>query len=405
MRSTRLYIAASVAAACVVGMLAVQSTQAQTYKVLRSFGGPKGGFPGAGVIRDTEGNLYGTTYRGGTSNQGVVFKLSPTGKETVLHNFTGGADGGSPVGGVIRDASGNLYGTTGFGGDLNCPYGNGPGCGTVFKLDPTGKETVLYSFKGRTDGSLPHAGVIQDAKGNLYGTTSGNFGKDGFGTVFKVSQAGKESVLYRFAAGTDGREPLAGLIRDAQGNLYGTTAAGGTSGCDVGCGTVFKLSPTGKETVLYRFTGGTDGSSPDAGVIQDAQGNLYGTTADGGGSSSCEVGCGTVFKLDPTGKETLLHIFTAGTDGAGPGGVIQDAAGNLYGTTSTGGGDGNNGNGCGIAFKLDPTGKETLLHVFAGKPDGCFAVEPLFQDAKGNFYGTTITGGVDDFGTVFELTP
>jgi uncharacterized repeat protein (TIGR03803 family) len=401
-KSIRLWTAVSVAAACVVGMLAVQSTQAQTYKVLRSFGGPKGQFPnGAGVIRDTEGNLYGTTYRGGTSNQGVVFKLSPTGKETVLYNFTGDADGGEPLGGVIRDANGNLYGTTSRGGNLKCPFGNGPGCGTVFKLDPTGKETVLYIFEART-GSVPIAGVIQDAQGNLYGTTSQG-GAHGAGVVFKLSTIGKETPLHSFAGGTDGSEPRAGLIRDAEGNLYGTTFMGGDPACSsgLGCGTVFKLSRTGKESVLYSFTAGADGGYPEAGVIRDADGNLYGTTADRGGANDD----GVVFKLDPTGKETVLHIFTGGTDGAGPAGVIQDAAGNLYGITETGGGDGNNGNGCGIAFKLDPTGTETILHVFAGQPDGCFAFAPLIQDAKGNLYGTTEGGGVDNFGTVFKLTP
>jgi uncharacterized repeat protein (TIGR03803 family) len=294
-----------------------------------------------------------------------VFKVDTRGKETVLHSFCpqypNCPDGAGPYTRVIQDGQGNLYGTTAEGGNSGCFAGSG--CGTVFKLSKAVKETVLHSFTGGADGATPYAGVIQDAKGNLYGTTYyGGKGKcnDGFGTgcgvVFKLGTTGKETVLHRFTGGIDGSYPDAGVIQDAKGNLYGTTQEGGDlSGCDgLGCGVVFKLSTTGKETVLHRFTGGTDGSNPDAGVIQDAKGNLYGITRAGGDLNGCSgLGCGVVFKLNAAGKETVLHGFTGGTDGSNPdGGVIQDAKGNLYGTAYAGG---DSSCGCGVVFELTPT--------------------------------------------------
>jgi uncharacterized repeat protein (TIGR03803 family) len=251
------------------------------------------------VIRDSVGNLYGTTGGGGTFGFGTVFKLDTSGKETVLYSFTGGADGEFPEAGLVRDVAGNLYSTTIFGGTSgNC---NG-GCGTVFKLDTTGKETVLYSFRNG-DGAYPNS-VIRDSAGNLYGTTYGGgppsfcFGS-GCGVVFKVDTTGKETVLYTFTGGADGANPYAGLVRDAKGNLYGTTSYGGDmAACKGGCGVVFKLDKTGKETVLHRFMG-ADGASPYAGLVRDAKGNIYGTTFTGG-DLTCVVyvgGCGVVFKL------------------------------------------------------------------------------------------------------------
>jgi uncharacterized repeat protein (TIGR03803 family) len=221
-----------------------------------------------------------------------VFKVSKTGQETVLYSFTGRTDGDAPFAGVIRDAQGNLYGTTRFGGDLTCPGGGG--CGTVFKLSSAGKETVLYSFTGGADGSQPIAGVIRDAEGNLYGTTliGGDLSAcslNGCGVVFKLSKTGKETVLYRFKGAPDGADPVAGVIRDAKGNLYGTTYSGGVSNV----GTAFELSWMGKETVLFSFENNArDGYSPRAGVIQDTEGNLYGATADGG-----RINNGVAFKL------------------------------------------------------------------------------------------------------------
>jgi uncharacterized repeat protein (TIGR03803 family) len=369
--------------------------------VLYSFtGGADGGGPTAGVILDSAGNLYGTTYGGGAAGAGVVFKLDPSGHETLLYTFTGGADGGYPYAGVILDLFGNLYGTTNGGGNTtatNCVF---DGCGVVFEVDRSGKERVLYAFGGGADGSHPYGGVIQDSAGNLYSTT-GYGGAAGVGVVFKVDPAGHETVLFGFP-GTDGSNPWAGVIQDSARNLYGTTYGGGSAGA----GMVYKLDPDGHETVLYNFTGGADGANPYAGVILDAAGNLYGTTSAGGAA-----GAGVVFKLDPIGHETVLYSFTGGADGGYPvAGVIRDSAGNLYGTTNGGGSGGTCFGGCGIVFKLDPSGHETVLHSFTGA-DGANPFAGVTLDAAGNLYGTTSGGGTGSYcptcpvgdGTVYKL--
>jgi uncharacterized repeat protein (TIGR03803 family) len=272
--------------------------------VLHSFTGTggDGALPLGGLVRDAKGNLYSTTAGGGDISAcsfigcGVVFKLDSTGNETLLYTFTGsGGDGANPDAGLVRDANGNFYGTTGGGG--------ASGYGPVFEVDKTGKETVLYSFTGTGgDGANPSAGLVRDAKGNFYGTTyhGGDLTCDppfGCGTVFKLDKTGKETVLYTFTSTGEGwANPEAGLLRDAKGNLYGTTYYGGASNY----GSVFKLDKTGKETALYSFTGGSDGSYPYAGLVGDAEGNLYGTASDGG-DLNCPsgYGCGTVFKLTP----------------------------------------------------------------------------------------------------------
>jgi uncharacterized repeat protein (TIGR03803 family) len=364
--------------------------------VLYSFAGsPDGAVPYGGLVRDAAGNLYGTTSGGGTQNLGAVFRLDTTNKETVLYSFAGSPDGRGPfLAGLILDASGNLYGTTVQGGRNDL--------GTVFKLDTTGKETVLYSFMRGSDGLGPFGSLVRDGAGNLYGTTFGG-GIHGLGTVFKLGPSGKETVLHSFAGGTaDGEESVAGLIRDAAGNLYGTTPYGGRTGCIGGqgnnCGTVFKIDTSGKETVLYDFcsvSGCIDGENPYGGLVRDTAGNLYGTTFGGG-----IYGLGTVFKLDTTGTETVLYSFTVLPDGAHPGaGLVRDKAGNLYGTTDIGGGTGCGGTGCGTVFKVDPTGKETVL---GGFPDG-YPYTGLLRDKAGNLYGTT--SGYVDGGTVFKLDP
>jgi uncharacterized repeat protein (TIGR03803 family) len=393
----------------------------QTFTVLYTFtGGADGEFPSASPIRDWAGNLYSTTVNGGDDLScsysgipgcGVVFKLDPTGKETVLYTFTGGADGGVPSG-LIRDREGNLYGTTLGGGSSSLA------AGTVFKVDNTGHETVLHSFCSAAncaDGNTPNAGVIRDEEGNLYGTTIGGgefcIEQSGCGVVFKLDRAGQETVLYNFCPNgygncTDGSAPSSGLIRDAVGNLYGTTLGGGANGD----GTVFKLDPTGRETVLHSFAGGADGSYVVAGLILDEEGNLYGTTA-GGGSG----GGGTVFKVDPAGKEKVLYSFTGGTDGGWPNGLIRDEQGNLYGTTLFGGlAPASSPCGvsfCGVVFKLEPTGKETVLYSFTGGADGANPSAALLRDFAGNLYGTASSGGdLSCFppygcGVVFKLNP
>jgi uncharacterized repeat protein (TIGR03803 family) len=255
--------------------------------------GANGSSPEAALTRDASGNLYGTTHGGGAFGAGVVFKLDTAGKETILHSFTGGADGGFPLSRLVRDSSGNLYGTTSDGGVFNSGACAGSGCGVVFKLATTGKETLLHSFTGGADGTYLFAGLIRDASGNFYGTTvlggntSCNSGS-GCGTVFKLDTTGKKTGLHKFT-GASGASPYAALIRDASGNLYGTTYGGGVHGL----GTVFKLATTGKETVLHSFSG-PDGKNPVAALILDASGNLYGTTFNGGAH-----GLGTVFKLTP----------------------------------------------------------------------------------------------------------
>jgi uncharacterized repeat protein (TIGR03803 family) len=324
--------------------------------------------------------------------------LDTAGKETVLYSFTDGADGATPYASVIRDAGGNLYGTTSAGGLRTCNNGNG--CGTVFKLDTTRKITVLHTFTGSRDGSIPMGRLVRDTAGNLYGTTEfgGSSIGSGSGIVFKLNSTGKETVLHRFTGGADGGEPVAGLIRDSGGNLYGTTGGGGS----FGWGTVFKLDTAGKETVLYSFTDGADGATPYGSVIRDAAGNLYGTASMGGAIEACAGGCGTVFKLDTSGKLTVLYTFT-GDDGRSPyAGVIRDPAGNLYGTTRSGGNGGTFSPG--TVFKLDATGKETVLHNFVGGTDGADPVAGLIRDAAGNLYGTTPDGGAGA-GIVFKIAP
>jgi uncharacterized repeat protein (TIGR03803 family) len=367
--------------------IATRSAQAQTYSVLYSFTGEHGVQPAGGLFRDAAGNLYGTTIYGGASGSGTVFKLDTTGKQTVLHNFTGNSDGGLPLAGLIRDKFDNFYGTA------CCGFTN---AGVVFKMDGPGNETVLHTFNDFKHGAGPTAVLVRDSAGNLYGTTQGGGNLRpcllaGCGLVFKLDARGKETVLYRFKGKADGKSPFGNLIRDTAGNLYGTTMKGGAADA----GVVFKVDAAGKETVLYSFKGTSDGKTPMAGLIRDAAGNLYGTTEYGGAS-----GAGVVFKLDTTGKQTVLYPFTGGADGANPiASLIRDAAGNLYGTTVNGG-----ASGVGVVFSLDTTGKQTVLHSF-NKTDGEFPSAPLLRDANGNLYGTAEGGGAFDGGVVFKLTP
>jgi uncharacterized repeat protein (TIGR03803 family) len=396
---------------------ATPSAQAQTFTVLHAFsGGADGAFPGGGrLILDAKGNLYGTTLEGGggacSGGCGTIFRLDPTGKETVLYSFTGtGGDGKYPNGPLIRDAAGNFYGTT-FGGGTSGTACSGYGCGTVFKLDSARQETVLYSFSGGVDGATPEAGLARDAAGNLYGTTHLG-GAFNWGTVFVVNPSGNETVLHSFDGLTgDGGDAFAGLILDSSaGILYGTTQGGGNvnsnclPGLEIGCGTIFQITTTGTETVLYAFTGYKDGNTPFGGVIRDQAGNLYGTTQP----RPNPTGWGTIFKLDPAGKLTVLHTFSGGAGGADPLDTLIDSAGSLYGTTSAGGTgsctyypDG----GCGTVFRLSPPGKFTVLYSFTGGADGANVQAGLVGDAKGNLYGTASWSGTYNEGTVFKITP
>jgi uncharacterized repeat protein (TIGR03803 family) len=366
---------------------------AQTYSVLHSFTGADGNSPSAGLTRDAFGNLYGTTVLGGAFGAGVVFKLDPAGEETVLHSFTGGADGGFPqYSNLILDQLGDLYGTTTNGGSTACFFG----CGVVFKLSAIGEETVLHSFTGGVDGADPFAGLVRDAAGIFYGSTESGTAT-GAGVVFRLTPAGNLDVLHSFSGGLDGGNLFGSLILDRSGNLYGASPIGGTSHF----GLIFKLSPAGKETALYNFTGGNDGTGPIGPLVRDASGNLFGITESGGAS-----GQGVVFKLDPSGKETVLYTFTGGADGGVPtAGLTRDASGNLYGTTLVGGTF-----GVGVVFKVSPTGTETVLYTFTGGADGGFPFGAvLLRDSSGNLYGTTGEGGSTacpfGCGVVFKLTP
>jgi uncharacterized repeat protein (TIGR03803 family) len=400
----------------------------QTETVLHSFCSESGCSDGelpyaAGLVFDQKGNLYGTTPAGGIVNDqecfnegscGVVFKFTPEGKEIILYSFcaqTNCADGADPDAGLVFDKKGNLYGTTFYGG----AYGDD---GVVFKLTPEGKETVLHSFcaqTGCTDGEFPDGRLVFDPEGNLYGTTyyggvpQGNC-SGGCGVVFKITPEGAYSVLYTFCSQSDcadGDLPMAGVVLDQEGNLYGTTVDGGNSSyCVFGCGVVFKLTPKGKYSVLYSFcaqTNCTDGGQAPVGLTFDQKGNLYGTAAIGGAH-----GQGVVFRLTPEGEESVLYSFCAETnciDGAyPPAGVIFDQKGNLYGTTALGGAPRNSG----VVFKLTPEGKETVLYSFCWQENCTDGSEPfagVVLDPKGNLYGTTSEGGAYNRGVVFKVTP
>jgi uncharacterized repeat protein (TIGR03803 family) len=423
----RIVVSISIVAATIVF---TQSAQAQKFTVLHNFtGGEDGAYPYAGLAVDRAGNFYGTTlfggYTGGNCNGlvkgcGTVFKLSYKGAGwifTPLYSFQGYSDGNNPQAGVTIGPNGNLYGTTFSGGNIN-------NFGTVYNLRPSAMacksalcpwtETVLYRFTCGSDGANPDSDVIFDQAGNMYGITA-NGGSANSGTVYELmpSNGGwRESVLYTFTGGNDGASPEAGLIFDGSGNLYGTTSAGGDYGslCSEynGCGVVFELTPSQgswTETTLHLFDPNNgDGYDPTTSLIFDQSGNIYGTTGLGGSSDRG----GTVFELMPNSKgswtETLLHSFTQIGDGGGPAGALtMDAAGNLYGTTN-----GNGAYGFGAVFKLTPSNGSwtyTSLHDFTGGSDGGLPVSNVIFDANGNLYGTAYGGGGYGYGFVWEITP
>jgi uncharacterized repeat protein (TIGR03803 family) len=407
----RLSLAFATFIICSIGAPLAQS---QTYRVVYTFaGGADGIAPQGGLVTDGKGNLYGTTSSGGVFpgcrwqyGCGTVFVLSLSGDEKVLHRFNGSSGGGHPFAGLLLDSDGNLYGTTSSATGLS--YG-----GNVFKTDPTtGRTTVVYGFSDGKDGGFVLSGLIEDSRESLYGTTAGGGNRaapfcqaNGCGVVFKINKNGKEKVIHTFTGPPDGWWPRAGLVRDAEGNLYGTTEAGGASSCN--CGTAFKIDRNGKETVLHSFAGyPDDGEGPNAGVIRDEEGNLYGTTISGGSS----IDFGMVYRLDAKGKLTVLHAF-AGPDGANPiASLVRDSAGNLYGTTYLGGDPSCDSQeyGCGVVFRLDPAGNYSLLHTFSGLSDGWYPQGSLLLDAAGRLYGAA-GGGIQSqgvgSGVVFEITP
>jgi uncharacterized repeat protein (TIGR03803 family) len=377
----------------------VRFASAQTFTLLYPFNSSgslsDGGQPEAGVTRDTAGNLYGTTFFGGLgmgcdiyfAGCGTVYKLDTSGTETVVHVFSGAGDGWNPTARLILDTAGNLYGTTGYGG----AYGHG----TVFKIDTAGNETIVHSFAAGKDGARPNAGLVEDTAGNLYGTTQyGGQGCDrqGCGTVFRVSAGGVETVLYRFGDIPDGASPLGGVALDSAGDIYGTTWLGGL----YGFGTVFGLDGSGHEKVLHSFAAGSDGANPLAAPVFDTVGNMYGVTSSGGAYF------GTIYKVDSAGNESILYRFTGGYDGAYPyAHLLVDTTGNLYGTASQGG-----STGAGSVFEFSG-GTLNVLHDFAGTnlDDGAWPMGGLIMDSAGNLYGTTPAYGLYGWGTVFEVQP
>jgi uncharacterized repeat protein (TIGR03803 family) len=429
-RNLRLNISARPLAVTVfvLTVILTQSAQAQTFTIIHQFsGGADGASPESGLTMDAVGNLYGTTQSGGSTNCpqaqgglpgcGVVFQLSNLRSGwvfTPIHSFTGTlqGDGANPANAVlVVGPDGSLYGTT-YGGGAVSPRLCIPGCGTVFKLTPISArgwvETVLYSFRGVSDGRHPGSDVVFDRAGNLYGTTLGG-GVYNHGTVYELSPSRggwTESVPYSFMGGYDGYDPSGGVTFDQIGDLYGVTFEGGGAGCGgYGCGTVYQLTPSESgwtENILYSFPGGGGTSLPGGDLIFDRLGNLYGITA-----------VGTPFMLTPSGggwNFTVLYDqdFEAGAAGQG---LTMDAAGNLYGTTWVGG-IGDCTDGCGTVFKLTPVSggwTYTLLHNFAGLDDGARPVSTVLVDAHGNLYGTASARGTgpcsDGCGVVWEITP
>jgi uncharacterized repeat protein (TIGR03803 family) len=387
-----LIIRSALTLALLSALLLIAARPAQSETVLHSFGSQAGDGYGplalGGLTFDTDGNLYGTTRYGGAYGNGTVFELTAAGTETVLYSFGSQAgDGNTPYAGLTFDKKGTLYGTTLYGGAY--------GAGTVFELTAAGKEEVLYAFGSQSgDGSIPFAGLTFDKKGNLYGTTC-NGGAYGNGTVFELTPKGTEKVLYSFGSQAgDGTNPYAGLIFDKEGNLYGSAGFGGA----YGAGTVFELTAAGTEKVLYTFgSQAGDGSLPQARLVFDKKGNLYGTTQTGGAN-----GVGTVFQLTAAGTEEVLHSFGGLGDGAYLWAAVTfGKKGNLYGATLYGGAYGE-----GTVFELTPKGKETVLYSFGSQAgDGNYSYATPIFDKKGNLYGTTLWGGAYAAGTVFELTP
>ena len=374
---------------------------------LYSFQGADDCAPYGSLISDPQGNLYGTTY-GDRVHFGTVYQLAPNSDGTwtrnVLYTFIGGADGRNPVEGLVRDQAGNLYGTT--------PIDGASGQGTVFEVSPGSggwTEKILYSFTGGDDGAIPYSTLTMDAAGNLYGSTSQG-GSTGNGVVYKLtpgSNGWTETVLYAFNGTDDGSWPTGPLTFDPYGNLYGTTTQGGADAW----GTVYKLTPTQNGwqfSLLYTFTGADDGADAEYGVVRDRNGVLYGTTNAGGSGQA-----GTVFQLRPSPsampgidapwKETVLHAFSGGDDGANADqGLVFDQAGNLNGTAEGG------SNNFGIVFRMTPGANgwaQSVLYTFTGGADGGFPESTLLADTSGNLFGTTVAGGSGNCGVVYEVTP
>lgn len=343
-----------------MALLFTVSAAASTFKVFYTFNFSDGSSPNGGLVRESAGNFYGTTQFGGKSNRGIVFKLDAKGQQTILYTFTGASDGGIPIGRLLRDTPGNLYGITSLGGDRTCS------CGTVFKLAKNGSLKVLHSFKGGKDGAQnegqPELGLVM-ANGDLYGSASfggvsGCDGSLGCGVIFKVAQSGKETVLHRFTGQADGAFPQ-DLTIDQAGNIYGATGGSYKPG---NAGTLFQLDTAGKLTTLYTFPGGAEGVSPRWHLLRSASGAFHGVTQFGGDTTNCAIasaGCGVVFTVNASAKERVLHTFgKQASSGEEPSGGLLDAAGNFYGVTVYGGTVNSTCTfGCGVVYRVSNSGQ------------------------------------------------
>jgi uncharacterized repeat protein (TIGR03803 family) len=380
------------------------ATSAQSFTSLAGFDNTNGANPYGALLEGTDGNFYGTTEFGGANSQGAVYKVTPEGALTPIYSFCslpGCADGGQPFAGLVLGSDGNFYGTT---------------PGTIFTVTPSGTLTTLYKFcslPNCADGNGDYAPLVLGSDGNFYGTTTGGGAvqtyecEGGCGTVFKVTPSGALTTLYSFH-GNDGYTPFDGLVQGTDGNFYGTTNRGGAYGC---CGTVFKITPQGALTLLHSFTG-AGGGGPYGRLIQAIDGNFYGTTTAGGAHDY-----GTAFKITPAGKYTLLRSFDLTNGGSPYAGLVQATDGNFYGTTFAGGSGDTGGDcplagDCGTAFRLTSTGQLTTLYNFcpqSGCPDGGAPFAGLTQGTDGNLYGATLLGGTacgadGSCGTVYKIS-
>jgi len=374
---------------------------AQTFTTMFSFDNTNGANPEAGLIQARNGNFYGTTFNGGANGAGTVFRVTPGGTLTTLHSFCSQKnckDGKNPAAGLIEATNGGLYGTTALGG--------ANGGGEVFQISPSGTLTTLYSFcpqNGCPDGEYPYAGLIQATDGDFYGTTTGGGVHGAAGTVFQITTTGTLTTLYSFCAKAiciDGKNPRAGLVEATNGDFYGTTVHGGTNGDS---GTVFQIAPNRTLTTLYSFCATINcaagaGANPYDGLVEGANGALYGTTTGGG----VESDYGTVFQITQSGTLTTFLSFV-GSNGAYPyAGLIRATDGNFYGTTEFGG-----ANKKGTVFQMTPSGTLTTLYSFCAQTnctDGDAPDAGLVQATDGNFYGTTEYGGANNVGVVFSLS-
>jgi uncharacterized repeat protein (TIGR03803 family) len=358
-----------------------------------------GATPFAGLVQGTDGNFYGTTMTGGARGLGTIFRMTPGGTFTNFYSFTGKTDGTAPFAPLVQGTDGQLYGTTTVGGDTALAPDNA-GDGAIFKITTNGVLTPLYAFTGEDDGEEPYSALVQGIDGNFYGTSMHT--TNGNGAVFRITPQGNFALLHDFA-GTDGAAPIGALIQAADTNLYGATLGGGSNNE----GTVFQITTNGVLTSLYSFTNGTDGARPFASLVQATNGKLYGTTM--GSEYQMPRSVGSIFQITTEGALTTLYTFPGGSDGATPyAAMVLGTNGNLYGTTLDGG-----TNGDGTAFEMTLDGNFMLLHSFTGLADGAMPYGALVQGSDGNFYGTDgdnygqlpLRTGVAAYGTVFKMTP